>query len=181
MTPWKNLRTTTCMVACLAACAPQPSGLVTGGDAGQIALFESRPADAPPQSCWATLPGAETYKTVERLVEVTPVQTNDAGDMQVPAIFRRVEEKVVTRGPARLFEQVCPKRLTPRFIAAVQRALIARRLLDGPPTEQLDAPTKAAIKTYQKARGLPSDILSLAMARQLGLVTITQASAGSIE
>lgn len=72
--------------------------------------------------------------------------------------------------PALWFEIPCGTQTDPTFIAAVQRALAARGLLDTEATGRLDAATRAAIADYQTPLRLRSEVLSLVAARQLGLV-----------
>ena len=70
------------------------------------------------------------------------------------------------------FEAPCDSDLTPEFIASVQRALVARSLYRGAINGEMDRATRAAVRRYQKPQGLDSGLLSLAAARQLGLVAI---------
>jgi len=64
--------------------------------------------------------------------------------------------------------------LTPDFVASLQRALAARGIYAGVVNGQMDAPTRRAIRRYQKPKGPDSDVLSLATAQELGLVTTPQ-------
>lgn len=68
------------------------------------------------------------------------------------------------------FDPPCPATMDAEFIASLQRALQARGLYDGEIDGTLGTGTRKAIRTYQAARGLDSDILALDSARQLGLV-----------
>ncbi len=68
------------------------------------------------------------------------------------------------------FRAPCASEMTVDFVASVQRALKARGFYRLPLTGVLDAPTRDAIRRYQRARGLDSDHLSLAAARDLGLL-----------
>jgi hypothetical protein len=71
--------------------------------------------------------------------------------------------------PALWFEIPCGAETDPALISALQRALAARGLLDGPATGRLDTETRAAIARYQAPLRLRSEVLSLAAARELGL------------
>ena len=64
----------------------------------------------------------------------------------------------------------CPDQITPELVKSLQRALAARGIYDGPVTGVYGKQTAAAVETYQAARGLPSSVLSLASARELGLI-----------
>ncbi|WP_428539236.1 peptidoglycan-binding domain-containing protein [Profundibacter sp.] len=68
------------------------------------------------------------------------------------------------------FETPCPDALDTNFIAMLQRALKARGLYDGEIDGTLGTGTRKAIRMYQAAHGLDSDILALDAARQLGLI-----------
>lgn len=68
------------------------------------------------------------------------------------------------------FEALCPDALTPDLIASLQRALIARELLDGPADGQLTAATRAAVRAFQADDSVETSVLSLAAAKRLGLV-----------
>ena len=57
-------------------------------------------------------------------------------------------------------------------MSSVQRALSVRGLYRGPITGQMDSPTRAAIRKFQKPQGLDSGILSTAAARKLGLIAM---------
>ncbi|MEM9910202.1 MAG: peptidoglycan-binding protein [Pseudomonadota bacterium] len=109
------------------------------------------------ERCWAdvqttaTLVEKDATAQAETIAE--PVQTAGA-DVQIQ------------------FETPCPDVLTPDFIAALQRALAARGYFANAVSSQMDAPTRAAIATYQADSGLLSDTLSLETARRLGLVAV---------
>jgi len=62
--------------------------------------------------------------------------------------------------------------MTPEFTATLQRALKARGFYLLPLTGVMDGPTRDAIRRYQHSRGLDSDHLSLAAARELGIVAV---------
>ncbi len=68
------------------------------------------------------------------------------------------------------FETLCPDALDMEFIATLQRALKARGLYDGEIDGTLNTDTRKAIRMYQAAHGLDSNILALDAARQLGLI-----------
>lgn len=98
-----------------------------------ITLHRTRPANPPPDTCWASQ---------------TAPQTD--GDIW--------------------FETPCPDVLDIEFIATLQRALKARGRYGGEIDGTLGTGTRKAIRTYQAAHGLDSDVLALDTARQLGLI-----------
>jgi peptidoglycan hydrolase-like protein with peptidoglycan-binding domain len=65
---------------------------------------------------------------------------------------------------------VCNVGESPEFVASLQRALKARGHLNGEISGILDGKTRRAIRSYQAAQGLNSDILASQTARELGLV-----------
>ena len=68
------------------------------------------------------------------------------------------------------FRAPCPADYTLEFVATLQRALKARGYYLMDLTGQLDAGTRDAVRRYQADRGLDSARLSLAAARELGLL-----------
>ncbi|HGG64220.1 MAG TPA: peptidoglycan-binding protein [Rhodobacteraceae bacterium] len=68
------------------------------------------------------------------------------------------------------FQTPCPDALDMEFIKTLQRALKARGLYDGEIDGTLGTGTRKAIRMYQAAHGLDSDVLALDTARQLGLI-----------
>jgi len=93
-----------------------------------------------------------------------------AGAVTRPALTRsETRQSVVRPRQAIWFPVPCPPEYTPAFIASVQRALKARGLFTAEVTGGIDAATRDAIRRFQAARGLDSDVLSLSAARALGL------------
>ncbi|MEJ6394312.1 peptidoglycan-binding domain-containing protein [Gymnodinialimonas sp. 2305UL16-5] len=108
------------------------------------------PPDADPDRCY----GREiTPAVIETVVENRQLQR------------RIVEDRTET-----WFETPCELDDDAEFTATLQRALAARGLYGGEITGTLDPATAAAIRAYQAPQGLDSSVLSLAAARQLGLV-----------
>ena len=68
------------------------------------------------------------------------------------------------------FQTPCPDALDTDFINTLQRALKARGLYDGEIDGTMGADIRKAIRRYQAAHGLDSDVLALDTARQLGLI-----------
>ncbi|MEM8648801.1 MAG: peptidoglycan-binding domain-containing protein, partial [Pseudomonadota bacterium] len=76
------------------------------------------------------------------------------------------------------FETPCDDVMTPEFTASLQRALKARGHYQGAVNGRMDGRTQAAIRAYQKPQGLDSGMLSLAAARQMGLMQVDLEDAG---
>jgi hypothetical protein len=67
------------------------------------------------------------------------------------------------------FRVPCDAELTPDFVATLQRALQVRGYFAADITGTLDAPTAAAVRRFQAARGFDSAVLTLATAQALGV------------
>ncbi len=67
-------------------------------------------------------------------------------------------------------ETPCPDEMTIDLVASLQRALAARGHYAGRATGVMNDATRAAVKSYQTEQGLPSAILSVETARELGLI-----------
>jgi hypothetical protein len=156
----------------LAACIPaDPSAPPpTATDAPPVA-----PPGAPPGTCWHRNTSPAVIETVTDQVMVTPAQQDATGQITRPAVFRTVTRQEIVQ-PRRdtWVETPCPAELTPGFIASVQRALAVRGYYRGAPTGRMDRATRIGLRRYQKEAGLDSSTLSLATARQLGLVAIAR-------
>ncbi len=159
----------TCGVLALSGCAQPPP---TSNQAPAVALslgeFETDAAGR----CFATGDAPTRTEIVSELVEVTPVVKDRNGVVQSPAVFRTVTRPVsMPTGQGDRFEAVCPHFLTSSFVASLQRALIVRRAYGGPVSGSYDLATRDAIRTFQARMGIASDLLSVAVARDLGLVS----------
>ena len=155
------------------ACAPSDPVVVTRTVAQtKIAVLATAPE---PQdgTCWEEIPAPTRTVEVEETVLSSPAILAEDGTETQPAIYRKqVTALEEPTGPARWFERVCADDLTPSVVENLQRALSIRGLLNGPVTGELDAATRDALLAYQSTQGLKSDVLSLAAARQMGLVAV---------
>ena len=134
----------------------------------------SRTASTPsvtPDICWGRNVAPAVVETVTEQTELKPNETHGDGAAPQPTVYKTetrqviVQERVETR-----FEIPCAGTMTPEFVASFQRALTARGYYRGPITGQMNARTRAALRSYQSRQGLNSDILSMETARLLGLV-----------
>ena len=106
-------------------------------------------------------------------VQVVQAEIAEDGTVVRPPIYRKAPVPRLVRERGEItFEAPCPEQMSVEFIASVQRALAARGYFSGNVSGALDAPTTAAIRTYQSERGLNSAQLSLETARALGLVAV---------
>ncbi len=159
------------LAGCVGAGAPEAPS--RGDFSAEIVDLGGRagPPASPEGACWQAdiRPAVIETVTEQRLVS-REVRAAD-GRVVTPAVFAsETHQRIVQDRGTVWFRSPCPAEMTPDFIATVQRALKARGLYLLPLTGSLDAPTRAAIGRYQRARGLDSDHLSLAAARDLGIV-----------
>lgn len=138
-----------------------------------VQRLDTAPPGAAPGKCWGKDVSPAVVETVTEQIMLQPAEILSDGSIAEPAIYKtETHQRIVKERQETWFETPCPADLTPEFNASLQRALKARGHYAGPAHGQLDARTRAAIRTYQKAQGLDSGILSVAAARQLGLIAV---------
>ncbi len=151
----------------------------TGPDAasrGDLSSELVRPRDAGPPpgpdgACWQADIKPAVIETVTEQVLATPEVRGPDGAIVTAAVFRtETSQSIVEPRETVWFRSPCPAEVTTDFVATLQRALKARGLYLLPLTGHLDAPTRSAIRRFQAQRGLDSDHLSLAAARELGII-----------
>ena len=179
------------LAGCEAAAPGDP--LMTSGPPGPASLAgelihsnAKTPPASKPGACWADAVTPAVFETDTDHDLVTPGQPATAGHPATPAVYQTVtRQKIVQDRQQVWFRSPCPEDMTPEFTGTLQRALLARGYYHGPLTGVMDAPTRAALRRYQASQGLDSEILSLAAARQLGLVSYDlgqpQAVAGALD
>lgn len=159
----------------VAACAPAalPEAPTRGDFAAEIVDLggDGGPPKGPEGACWQADIRPAVIETVTDQRLVTPEVRGPDGTLVTPAAFAsETHQRIVQDRGTVWFRAPCAAEMTPEFIATVQRALKARGLYLLPLTGHLDPPTREAIGRYQRARGLDSDHLSLAAARDLGII-----------
>ncbi len=169
------------LVLALGACVDGAPGdpLLTPGALGPASLEPElihsgadRPPSAKPGECWADAVTPAVFETATTHEMVSAARPATAGHPAVPAVYQTVSRQRIVKDRSQVwFRSPCPALMTPAFLGALQRALLARGYYTGPLTGAMDAPTRAAIRRYQAPLGLDSEILSLGAARQLGLVS----------
>jgi hypothetical protein len=132
------------------------------------------PDDAPPirpeGACWQADVRPAVIETVTEQILLAPETTSPDGST-IPATFRSEQRQRIVSERATVWVRTpCPEELTLDAIATLQRALKARGVYLEPVTGRMDAATRAAVRRYQAPRGLDSDHLSLAAARELGVI-----------
>jgi len=156
------------VISCDSTAAPRD-------DALRELLFTASEAPpwAPPGTCWGKDVTPAVVETVTEQVLVRPAELAADGAVLRPASYRTETRQAIVRERREdWFESPCAARQDPEFIASLQRALAARALYRGPVSGQMDRPTEDAVRRYQAERGLDSGVLSLASARELGLVAL---------
>ncbi len=131
------------------------------------------PPGADPDSCYGKDASPAVIETVTHQVMMQPAEIAADGAVLYPAVYKtETVQEIVEPRRELWFETICAEDLTPEFIASLQRALAARDHYSGTVTGEMTARTRHAIRAYQKPQGLDSAILSLAAARQLGLMQV---------
>ncbi|MBC2833939.1 peptidoglycan-binding domain-containing protein [Paragemmobacter straminiformis] len=170
-------RTGAALLAALAlsACLQRPPVPETPKQADLSAEIVTTRDDTAPTgpdgACWATDSSPAVIETVTEQVQVTPEERAEDGSITAPASYRtKTHTRMLRDRQVIWFRAPCPIDMTPDFIATLQRALKARGYYLAPLTGTLDAATVDAIRRFQTERGLASRQLSLAAARELGIV-----------
>lgn len=162
------------MTLAMAACAgPGTPVAPSRGDFSSelVVVRDAGPPKGPAGACWQADIKPAVIETVTEQVLITPEARGEDGQV-IPAVFgTETSQRIVEDRETVWFRAPCAQEMTVDFIATVQRALKARGLYLLPLTGVLDAPTREAIRRFQRSRGLDSDHLSLAAARELGIVS----------
>lgn len=171
---WKSLGRCALIALMLAACQ---SGSVEAPSQAQLAAELVRlKGDGPPKAregeCWESATTPAVIETITEQVRVTDEVLDASGKVITPASFQsKTHQRIVQEREVVWFRAPCTADLTVQFVASLQRALKARGLYLLPVTGALDAATAEAVRRFQEPRGLDSATLSLAAARELGLIS----------
>ena len=123
------------------------------------------------QGCFATVQTPAVIETRIEDVMVTPAIVAADGTITSAAVFRtQTQQKIVQERQEVRIQTPCPPLMDQTFLASLQRALKARGHYQGDITAAMDSATLAAVRSFQAENGLNSEVLSLATARQLGLL-----------
>lgn len=140
---------------------------------GVLEVTRNGPADAPEGSCWGKTVTPAVVESVVKQVQIKPAQVNPDGTVAAPPKYRtETTQEIISARRDNWFETPCADVLTPEFIASLQRALIARGFYAGEVNGVLDVSTRKAVQNFQRIAGPDSSVLSLASARQLGLIAV---------
>lgn len=161
-----------CAAAALMACAPGQPG-PGRASVDDVVTRAAAPPGAAPGTCWGKDESPAIIETVTEQVLVQPPEILVDGTVVNPGVYRtETRQAIVREREETWFETPCPATMTPEFVASLQRALAARGYYRGPVTGKVDRRTRAAIRRYQKPQGLDSGELTLAAARQMGLIAV---------
>ena len=148
-----------------------PSGSLLAGEAVEVTSTSG--AKATIDQCYSAQILPAVIETVTEQSLLTEAGLGPDGVVLTPATYQtRTQQRMITDRREVRFAVPCPGLADGLFIETLQRALKVRGLYSGPVTGEIDSPTARAIRRYQAPQGLDSSVLSLAAARQLGLVTL---------
>lgn len=137
-------------------------------------LRYTAPGDAV-AGCWHEMTQPAVFETVTEQVLVSAAVVDATGKLLRPAVFRtETHQRQVRQRQQAWFRIPCESDLNEDpmvFTASLQRALKARGFYGADISGQSNAATRAAILRFQRRFGLESDVLSMAAAQALGLVS----------
>lgn len=160
----------------LAACKPLGSHLPEAParadlSAELIRLSVPGPPRGPEGACWASDVTPMMIESVSEQVLERPERRGPDGALIQAAVYRtETHQRIVQEREEIWFRAPCAAEWTVDFVASLQRALKARGYYLLPVTGVMDRATADAVQRFQWERGLDSPRLSLAAARELGLV-----------
>ncbi|MBZ0122879.1 MAG: peptidoglycan-binding protein, partial [Roseovarius sp.] len=146
----------------------------------QVSTRDEAPPGAAPGTCWGQDETPAVVETVTEQIVLQPPEVLADGTVQRPAVYKtETRQQIVKPRKATWFETPCEADLTPEFTASLQRALAARGHYRGAVTGRMDARTRTAIRGFQRPQGLDSGMISLAAARQMGLIALDHPDSGA--
>jgi len=129
------------------------------------------PPGTDPSACYGKDVSPAVIETVTDQILLQPAEIDAEGRVLYPAVYKTETRQAIVKERREIwFETPCAEVLTPEFVASLQRALKVRGVYRGPVTGAMTGWTRRAVRAYQRDQGLDSAILSMAAARQLGLV-----------
>ncbi len=171
MRQWVSLAALLVVAACQPAAVDTP---LARGDLTDelIRLDGSRPPEGgPPGACWDKYTLPTVIETVTDQVLVTPAERGADGGTIRPAVFRTETSQQIVQDRGQVwFRAPCIAEQTVDFVATLQRALKARGFYMAPVNGVFDPTTAEAVRRYQASRGFDSPRLTLAAARELGII-----------
>ena len=139
-----------------------------------VRLDRPGPPTKPEGACWEADVTPAVIETVTEQVVVTPETRAPDGTLLTAATYRTDTRTRILRDREEVwFRSPCPADYTVEFVTTLQRALKARGFYLLPLTGEMDGGTRDAVRRFQAERGLDSARLSLAAARELGLIVVS--------
>lgn len=136
-----------------------------------VRLKDDGPPKAKEGECWASSVTPAVIETVTEQVLLTEEVRDESGAVIEPATYQtHTQQRMVQEREEVWFRAPCDADMTAQFVASVQRALKARGIYQEAVSGVYDAATAEAVRRFQEPKGLDSPVLSLAVARDLGLV-----------
>jgi hypothetical protein len=169
MRQWAILTAVLLASACVPAKITAPANADLSDEL--IRLEGTRPPEGPPGACWDSDILPTVIETVTEQVLVQDEARAPDGTVLTPAIYRTESSQSIVQDRGEVwFRAPCAADLDVDFVATLQRALKARGLYLLPLTGVYDTATEEAVRRYQAMRGFDSPRLTLAAARELGIV-----------
>jgi hypothetical protein len=157
----------------LEGCASIPVSAPATGDLS-IELVTLKPGQTLPKDdgqCWGKDVTPAVIETVTEQIRLNDEIRDESGKITSPASYKTdTHQRMVQDTREVWFRTPCPESLTVNFTATLQRALKARALYLAPVTGEMNPETAEAIRRFQAERGFDSPVLSLAAARELGIL-----------
>lgn len=164
------------LVAALAGCGPTaPAGAPARADLKTelVRLKGDGPPKGPEGACWDKDITPAVIETVTEQILISPEVRDAGGKVISPASYRTSTAQHMVQDRQEVwFRAPCPAGMDVAFTASLQRALKARGLYAGAITGVWNPETSDGVRRFQADRGLDSPRLSLAAARELGLVAV---------
>jgi uncharacterized lipoprotein YajG len=130
------------------------------------------PAGSQPGSCYVRDVSPAVVESITEQVQIKPEMLDrNTGEVIQQAGYRtETRQSIVSERAEIIVQTPCPELQDFTFIATLQRALKARGFYVANVTGIMDSRTRRAIRSYQLARGVNSDVLSVDSAVAMGLV-----------
>ncbi|SHI91196.1 hypothetical protein SAMN04488012_103292 [Palleronia salina] len=173
----RSLLTPLALCLGLSACGAGGVGVSRFIEPALEATGSQRIATERPRACHSRDDTPAVIETITQQTALPPRRRPDGTLEDGPLYRTQTSQRIVSDRKEIWFETPCREEWTPEFILSVQRALIVRDLLEGPPSGEIDAPTRAAIRRFQAKQGIDSDTLSVAAGKRLGLIVYDRAEA----
>jgi putative peptidoglycan binding protein len=130
------------------------------------------PAGSRAGSCYVRDISPAVVESITEQVQIKPeLLDRNTGDVIQQAGYRtEIRQRIISERAEIMVQTPCPETQDFAFIATLQRALKARGFYLANVTGIMDARTRRAIRGYQVARGVNSDVLSVDSAIEMGLI-----------